>query len=58
MKISHKLTKQHLREKLEKLSERVEWLETQLQHNQMRSEVGGFINSRYKSKFLKGEENE
>ena len=46
MKISSKLTKQHLREKLENLYERVEWLETQLQHNQMRSEVIWFINSR------------
>ena len=58
MKISSKLTKQRLREKLENLSERVEWLETQLQHNQMRSEVIWFINSRYKSKFFKGEEHE
>ena len=58
MKISSKITKQRLREKLENLYERVEWLETQLQHNQMRSEVVWFINSRYKSKFLKGEENE
>ena len=58
MKISSKLTKQHLRERLENLYERVEWLETQLQHNQMRSEVIWFINSRYKSKFFKGEENE
>ncbi len=58
MGISNKLTKQQLREKLEKLHVRVEWLETQLQHNQMRSEVVWFINSRYKSKFLKGEENE
>ena len=58
MKISHKLTKQHLREKLENLSERVEWLESQLQDNQMRSEVIWFINSRYKSKFFKGEKDE
>ena len=58
MEISNKLTKQQLREKLEKLHVRVEWLETQLQHNQMRSEVIWFINSRYKSKFFKGEENE
>ena len=58
MEISNKLTKQQLREKLEKLHVRVEWLETQLQHNQMCSEVVWFINSRYKSKFLKGEENE
>ena len=58
MRISNKLTKQQLREKLEKLYVRVEWLETQLQHNQMRSEVIWFINSRYKSKFFKGEEDE
>ena len=58
MEISKKLSKQQLREKLENLYERVEWLETQLQHNQMRSEVIWFINSRYKSKFFKGEENE
>ena len=58
MKISSKLTKQRLREKLENLSLRVEWLESQLQDNQMRSEVIWFINSRYKSKFFKGEENE
>ena len=58
MEISNKLTKQQLREKLEKLHVRVEWLETQLQHNQMRSEVIWFINSRYKSKFFKGEEDE
>ena len=58
MEISNKLTKQQLREKLEKLHVRVEWLETQLQHNQMRSEVIWFINSRYKSKFFKGERDE
>ena len=58
MEISKKLSKQQLREKLEKLHARVEWLETQLQHNQMRSEVIWFINSRYKSKFFKGEEDE
>ena len=58
MKISNKLTKQNLREKLENLSERVEWLETQIQENEMRSEIIWFINSRYKSKFFKGEENE
>ena len=58
MEISKKLSKQHLREKLENLYERVEWLEEQLQHNQMRSEVIWFINSRYKSKFFKGEKDE
>ena len=58
MEISKKLSKQQLRKKLEKLHVRVEWLETQLQHNQMRSEVIWFINSRYKSKFFKGEEDE
>ena len=58
MKISNKLTKQNLREKLENLSERVEWLETQIQENEMRSEIIWFINSRYKSKFFKGEGDE
>tara|TARA_A100001015_G_C14770147_1_gene624901 strand:- start:422 stop:598 length:177 start_codon:yes stop_codon:yes gene_type:complete len=58
MKISNKLTKQRLREKLENLSSRIEWLEAQLQDNQMRSEVIWFINSRYKSKFFKGEKDE
>ena len=58
MKISNKLSKPQLRERLQNLSERVEWLEAQLQDNQMRSEVIWFINSRYKSKFFKGEENE
>ena len=58
MKISNKLTKQKLREKLENLSQRVEWLEAQIQENEMRSEIIWFINSRYKSKFFKGEENE
>ena len=55
MKISSKLTKQHLREKLENLSRRVEWLETQIQENEMRSEIIWFINSRYRTKFFKGE---
>ncbi len=55
MKISSKLTKQHLREKLENLSRRVEWLETQIQENEMRSEIIWFINSRYRTKFFKEE---
>ena len=58
MKISNKLTKQKLREKLENLSQRVEWLEAQIQENEMRSEILWFINSRYKTKFFKGEKNE
>ena len=58
MEINKKLSKQHLRNQIQNLTEKVEWLETQLQHNQMRSEVIWFINSRYKSKFFKGEENE
>ena len=55
MKIDKKLSKQHLREKLENLSERVGWLETQIQENEMRSEILWFINSRYKAKFFKEE---
>ena len=55
MKISSKLTKQKLREKLENLSQRVEWLETQIQENEMRSEIIWVINSRYRTKFFKGE---
>ena len=55
MKISNKLTKQNLREKLQNLSERVEWLEAQIQENEMRSEIIWFINSRYRTKFFKGE---
>ena len=55
MKISSKLTKQHLREKLENLSQRVEWLEEQIQENEMRSEIIWFINSRYRTKFFKEE---
>ena len=58
MKISNKLSKQNLREKLQNLSERVEWLEAQIQENEMRSEIIWFINSRYKSKFFKGEGDE
>ena len=58
MKTNKKFSKQHLRNQIQNLSERVEWLETQLQHNQMRSEVIWFINSRYKSKFFKGEKDE
>jgi len=58
MKISSTLTKQHLREKLQNLSERVEWLETQIQEHEMSSEIIWFINSRYKTKFFKGEKDE
>tara|TARA_A100001515_G_C4520365_1_gene193280 strand:+ start:148 stop:324 length:177 start_codon:yes stop_codon:yes gene_type:complete len=58
MKTNKKFSKQHLRNQIQNLSERVEWLEAQLQHNQMRSEVIWFINSRYKSKFFKGEKDE
>tara|TARA_B100000519_G_C14160912_1_gene399245 strand:+ start:842 stop:1018 length:177 start_codon:yes stop_codon:yes gene_type:complete len=58
MTIKAKDSKQHLRKQLEALTERLEWLETQVQDNQMRSEVIWFINSRYKSKFFKGEEDE
>tara|TARA_R100000008_G_scaffold33829_2_gene19132 strand:- start:939 stop:1109 length:171 start_codon:yes stop_codon:yes gene_type:complete len=53
MKTSAKLSKQHLREKLQNLSERVEWLESQIQENEMRSPIIWFINSRYKAKFFK-----
>ncbi len=57
MKSNSKLTKQHLREKLENLTKRVEWLETQIHEHQMSSPIIWFINSRYKSKFFKeGEE--
>ena len=55
MKTSSTLTKQQLREKLQNLSERVEWLETQIQEHQLSSEIIWFINSRYKSKFFKEE---
>jgi len=58
MKISSTLTKQHLREKLQNLSERVEWLETQIQEHEMSSEIIWFINNRYKAKFFKGEKDE
>jgi len=53
MKISSTLTKQRLREKLQNLSERVEWLETQILEHEMSSEIVWFINSRYKTKFFK-----
>ena len=55
MKISSKLTKQHLREKMENLSQRFEWLDEQIQENEMRSEIIWFINSRYRTKFFKEE---
>jgi len=58
MKISNKLSKQNLREKLQNLSERVEWLEARIQEHEMSSEILWFINSRYKAKFFKGEKNE
>ena len=58
MKISSTLTKQHLREQVQNLSERVEWLEAQIQDHEMSSEVIWFINSRYKARFFKGEKNE
>ena len=58
MKISSTLTKQHLREQLQNLSERVEWLETQIQEHEMSSEIIWFINSRYKAKFFKERKNE
>jgi hypothetical protein len=58
MKISSTLTKQQLREKLQNLSERVEWLEAQIQDHEMSSPVIWFINSRYKTKFFKGEKDE
>ena len=53
MKISSKLTKQQLREKIQNLSEKVDWLESQIQDHEMSSEVIWFINSRYKAKFFK-----
>ena len=56
MKISSTLTKQHLREQIENLSERVEWLETQIQEHEMSAEIIWFINSRYKAKFFKEKE--
>jgi hypothetical protein len=53
MKISSKLSKQNLREKIQNLSERVEWLEAQIQEHEMSSPVIWFINSRYKARFFK-----
>ena len=53
MKISSTLTKQRLREKIQNLSERVEWLEARIQEHEMSSEIIWFINSRYKAKFFK-----
>ena len=58
MKISNKLSKQHLRDKLQNLSERVEWLEKQIEKHQMSSEVVWFINSRYQQLFSKEKKNE
>jgi len=52
MKID-KVSKKHLREQIQKLSEKVEWLETQIQEHQMSSEILWFINSRYQAKFFK-----
>ena len=53
MKISSTLAKQHLREKLQNLSERVEWLEAQILEHEMSSEIIWFINSRYRARFFK-----
>ena len=58
MEISKKLSKQNLRDQIQNLAERVEWLEQQIEQHQMSSEIIWFINNRYKSKFFKGEENE
>ena len=58
MKISNKFSKQHLREQIENLTERVEWLEAQIQDHVMSSEIIWFINSRYKALFFKEKENE
>jgi len=58
MKVSNKLSKQHLREQIENLTERVEWLETQIQDHVMNSEIIWFINSRYKARFFKEKGNE
>ena len=53
MKVNNKFSKQHLRDQIQNLSERVEWLEAQIEEHQMSSEVIWFINSRYKAKFFK-----
>ena len=53
MKTSSTLTKQQLREKLQNLSERVEWFESTLEENQMQSEIVWFIYNNYRNKFLK-----
>ena len=58
MEISNKFSKQHLREQIQNLTERVEWLEAQIQDHAMSSEIIWFINNRYKARFLKEKENE
>ena len=58
MKISNKFSKQHLREQIENLTERVEWLEAQIQDHVMSSEIIWLINNRYKARFFKEKENE
>ena len=47
---------EHLKTQLENLTDRVEWLEAQIQEHEMSSEVIWFINSRYKAKFFNEEE--
>ena len=58
MEISNKFSKQHLREQIQNLTERVEWLEAQIQDHVMSSEIIWFINNRYKALFFKEKENE
>ena len=58
MEISKKLSKQNLRDQIQNLAERVEWLEQQIEQHQMSSEIIWFINNRYKLKFFKGGEDE
>ena len=58
MEINKKFSKQHLRNQIQNLTEKVEWLEQQIEQHQMSSEIIWFINSRYRSKFFKGEEDE
>ena len=53
MKATSTLTRQQLRERIQNLSERIEWLEAQILEHEMSSEVVWFINSRYKAKYFK-----
>jgi len=53
MRYNTKLSKQHLRDQIENLTERVEWLEAQILEHEMSSEIIWFINNRYKTMFFK-----